>query len=64
MNTASALFEVYKTLPKRLKREFKGLIKQEDDTLLKEIEIGLKQVRAIQEGKIPKKNARELLNNG
>ena len=63
MTTASALYEVYKTLPKNTRKKFKTLIETEQDSniLLSEIEEGLKQVKAIREGRIKPKNIKDLL---
>jgi hypothetical protein len=62
MTTASALYEVYKTLPKHTRKEFKTLIeKEEDSLLLSEIKEGLRQVKAIREGQIKPKNIKEVL---
>ena len=53
MNTATALFEVYRTLPKRAEKEFKNLVEHEEETtLMQEIEAGLKEVKLMKEGKI------------
>jgi hypothetical protein len=62
MTTASALYEVYKTLPKNTRKEFKTLIeKEEDSLLLSEIKEGLIQVKAIREGQIKPKSIKEVL---
>ena len=66
MTTASALYEVYKTLPKQTKKEFKTLIETEKDnssnsTLLSEIQEGLQQVKAIRDGKIKPKSIKDIL---
>lgn len=63
MTTASVLYEVYETLPKHTKKEFKMLIETEQDNyvLLSEIQEGLKQVKAIREGTIKPKNIKDVL---
>ena len=63
MTTASALYEVYKTLPKNTRKKFKTLIETEQDNniLLSEIQEGLKQVKAIREGRIKTKSIKDLL---
>jgi len=61
MNTATALFEIYRTLPKRVKKEFKLLIEHEEEmTLMQEIEAGLKEVKLMKEGKIPTRTFADL----
>ncbi len=67
MSTAQIIYEQYKVLPKRVREELKALIINEDNqeqplTLMQEIEESLKQVKLIKEGKMPKKNMRDLLN--
>jgi DNA integrity scanning protein DisA with diadenylate cyclase activity len=64
MTTASALYEIYKTLPKQSRKEFKTLIESEEENsvLLSEIKEGLKQVKGIREGKIKAKNIKDVLN--
>lgn len=63
MTTATALFEVYKTLPKRSKKAFKELIETEESksVLMSEIEEGLKQIKQIREGKIKSRSIKEVL---
>ena len=67
MSTAQIIYEQYKVLPKRIQEELKALIIKEDNqgeplTLMQEIEESLNQVKLIKEGKMPKKNMRDLLN--
>lgn len=67
MSTAQIIYEQYKVLPKHVREELKALIVNEDNqeqplTLMQEIEESLKQVKLIKEGKMPKKNMRDLLN--
>jgi phosphopantothenate synthetase len=67
MSTAKIIYEQYKVLPKRIREELKALIVNEDNqeqplTLMQEIEESLKQVKLIKDGKMPKKNMRDLLN--
>lgn len=66
MSTAQIIYEQYKVLPKRVQRELKKLINSEQETekplsLMEEIEEGLKQVKLIREGKLPRRNIRDLL---
>jgi hypothetical protein len=63
MTTATALYEVYKTLPKHTRKEFKTLIdiEQDNSVLLSEIQEGLQQVKAIREGRIKPKNIKDVL---
>lgn len=67
MTTAQIIYEQYKVLPKRVRQELKSLIASEEEaekplSLMEEIEEGLKQVKLIREGKLPRKNARDLFN--
>jgi hypothetical protein len=67
MSTAQIIYEQYKVLPKRVRQELKALIVSEEEaekplTLMEEIEESLKQVKLIQEGKMPKKHMRDVLN--
>lgn len=58
MSTAQSLYEVYKALPKKVQREVKKLIENENEEklpLLVQIEEGLKDVKEMQAGKKPKK---------
>lgn len=66
MSTAQIIYEQYKVLPKRVRQELKELILSEEEekplSLMEEIEESLKQVKLIREGKLPKKNMRDVLN--
>ncbi|MVM38315.1 hypothetical protein GO730_13265 [Spirosoma sp. HMF3257] len=67
MSTAQIIYEQYKVLPKRVRQELKALIIKEEEeekpmSLMEEIEESLKQVKLIREGKLPKKNMRDVLN--
>ncbi len=55
MNTAQIIYEQYRILPKRVRTELKALILKEDEpiSLMEEIEAGLKEVKLMQEEKIP-----------
>ncbi len=55
MNTAQIIYEQYRVLPKRVRTELKALILKEDEpiSLMQEIEAGLKEVKLMQEKKIP-----------
>lgn len=65
MNTVQILFEQYKVLPPRVRRELKELINQKEEEekvpLREQIREGLKEVRLIQEGKLQAKSADEFL---
>ena len=68
MSTAQIIYEQYKVLPKRVRQELKSLIIAEEETekplsLMEEIEESMKQVKLIREGKLPKKNMRDLLDD-
>jgi hypothetical protein len=68
MTTAQIIYEQYKVLPKRVRQELKKLIvKDKEDeeptlSLMEEIEESLNQVKLIREGKLPRKNVRDLFN--
>ena len=60
MTTAQIIYEQYKVLPKRVRQELKSLITSEVGVkkplwLMGEIEESLKQVKLIQEGKLPRR---------
>ncbi len=53
MTTASALLEVFKTLPSKSKKEFVYLLTEENEQtnlFIKSFERGLKEVKAIESG--------------
>ena len=63
MSTAQIIYEQYKVLPKRVREELKSLIIEEEESaqpLLAHIEQGLKEVRLIQEGKLPARTFADL----
>ena len=62
MNTAQILYEQYKVLPKKVREELKSLILKEDQpsALMQEIEAGLKEVKLMQEGKLPSRTLHDL----
>jgi hypothetical protein len=67
MSTAQIIYEQYKVLPKRVRQELKALIISEAEaekpiSLMNEIEESLKQVKLIRDGKMPKRNMRDVLN--
>ena len=68
MSTAQGFYEVYKALPKKIQKEVKQLIESEEtvQVSISAIENGLKEVKLIQEGKLPLKTfadfKRELAN--
>ena len=65
MSTAQILFEQYKVLPPRIKRELKTLINQEAEEekvpLREQIRQGMKEIRLIKEGKLQAQTLGELL---
>ena len=66
MSTAQIIYEQYRVLPKRVQKELKALIISENEqekplTLMEELEESLKQVKLIQEGKMLRKNMRDIL---
>lgn len=68
MSTAQGFYEVYKALPKKIQKEVKQLIESEEtvQVAVSAIENGLKEVKLIQEGELPRKTfadfKRELAN--
>jgi hypothetical protein len=65
MTTVTAIFEIYKTLPKRSRKVLKELIETEESKsiLMSEIEEGLKQIKQIRDGKIKPKSIKEVLHS-
>jgi hypothetical protein len=65
MSTAQILFEQYKVLPPRIRRELKELIDEEEvdkkTPLLEQIREGMQEIRLIRQGKVKPKPAREFL---
>ena len=64
MNTVQILFEQYKVLPPRVRRELKELINQEEEErvpLREQIREGLKEIRLVREGKLQAKSADKFL---
>ena len=65
MTTASALLEVFKTLPPRSKKEFVHLLAEENQNanlFMKSLERGLKEVKAVESGEKKGKTLKEILN--
>ena len=64
MSTAQIIYEQYKVLPKRIRQELKSLIISEEEekpiSLMEEIEQGLKEVKLIREGKLPRRTFADL----
>jgi len=62
MSTAQIIYEQYKVLPKKVREELKSLILKEDQpsALMQEIEAGLKEVKLMQEGKLPSRTLDDL----
>jgi hypothetical protein len=64
MTTATALLEVFKTLPPKSKKEFVNLLAEENEKtnlFMKSLERGLKEVRAIESGEKKGKTLKEIL---
>jgi len=65
MTTASALLEVFKTLPPKSKKEFIRLLTEENQNanlFMKSLERGLREVKAIESGEKKGKTLKETLN--
>lgn len=65
MTTASALLEVFKTLPPKSKKEFIRLLTEENQNanlFMKSLERGLREVKAIESGEKKGKTLKEILN--
>ena len=65
MTTASALLEVFKTLPPKSKKEFVHLLDEEKknaDLFMKSLERSLTEVKAIESGEKKGKTLKEILN--
>jgi len=64
MSTAQIIYEQYKVLPKKLQNELKSLIisENEEETvpLIEQVAKGLREVKLIREGKLPRKTFQEL----
>lgn len=62
MSTAQGFYEVYKALPKKVQKEVKLLI-ENDETVkvsVKAIKQGLDEVKQIRDGKLPRKTFAQL----
>lgn len=55
MSTAQIIYEQYRVLPKRIRKELKELIIKEEEemTLMEGLEQSLKEVKLMREGKMP-----------
>ena len=64
MSTAQIIYEQYKVLPKKVQNELKSLINSENDEenvrLIEQVTQGLREVKLIREGKLPRKTFQEL----
>jgi peptide subunit release factor 1 (eRF1) len=64
MSTAQIIYEQYKVLPKKLQNELKSLINSENEEetvpLIEQVAKGLREVKLIREGKLPRKTFQEL----
>lgn len=65
MNTAQILFEQYKVLPKKIKKQLKTLIEEEEteyvDISLPAFKDAVRQVKLLKQGKLKTTDAREFL---
>ena len=65
MSTVQVLYQQYKALPKRLQKELKQLIVEDENELieinLSEFKKAVKQVKLLREGKLKTTPAREFL---
>ena len=65
MTIASALLEVFKTLPPKSKKEFVHLLTEENEKanlFMQSLERGLREVKAIESGEKKGKTLKEILN--
>ena len=62
MSAAQGFYEVYKALPKKVQKEVKLLIENDEtvEVSLKAIGKGLEEVKQIRDGKLPRKTFAEL----
>ena len=62
MSTAQIIYEQYKVLPKRVRKELKALIIKEEEemTLMEGLEQSLKEVKLMREGKMPSRTFDDL----
>ena len=62
MSTAQIIYEQYKVLPKRIRRELRALIVEDEQemTLMEGLEQSLKEVKLMREGKMPKRTIDDL----
>ncbi len=64
MSTAQIIYEQYKVLPKKVQNELKSLIvseiEEEKVPLIEQIAQGLREVKLIREGKLPRKTFQDL----
>ncbi len=58
------MFELYKHLPERERHKFRGLIVSEIDDVpvLEQIKDGIREIKAIRQGKVQAKDLDDLLN--
>lgn len=65
MSTAQIIFEQYRVLPKRVKKELFGMISKEYDEFVQvnvfSLIEGLKELKSVRQGKIKSTPAREFL---
>ena len=62
MSTAQIIYEQYRVLPKRIRKELKELIIKEEEemTLMEGLEQSLKEVKLMREGKMPSRTFDDL----
>jgi hypothetical protein len=66
MSAAQGFYEVYKALPKKVQKEVKLLIEKDNDETvevsMEAITQGLKEVKQISQGKLPRRTFADLKN--
>lgn len=62
MSTAQIIYEQYRVLPKRVRKELKELILKEEEemTLMESLEQSLTEVKLMREGKLPSRTFDDL----
>ena len=62
MSQANALYELYKYLPEKAKKQFKQLVEKNEmvEVPIEALEKGLQEVKLIQQGKLPRRTFADL----
>ncbi|MEI7583059.1 hypothetical protein [Runella sp.] len=62
MSQAHALYELYKHLPEKAKKQFKQLVEKNElvEVPIEALEKGLQEVKLIQQGKLPRRTFADL----